>query len=431
MSLITDIYAREVLDSRGNPTVEVEVWTENDVMGRYLVPSGASTGAFEAVELRDGDKNRYMGKGVLNAVDNVNNILAEEIIGLDVFEQSYIDNTMIDLDGTPNKGKLGANAILGVSLAVAKAAAKEIGMPLFQYIGGINANVLPVPMMNILNGGEHADNNVDIQEFMVMPVGAKSFKEALRMGTEIFHTLKTVLKEKGLNTAVGDEGGFAPNLTSNEEALKTIVEAIEKAGYKPGEEIVLALDVAATEMYDEEKNNYNLKGEGRVLDLDGMIDYYEDLVEKYPIISIEDGLAEDDWEGWKKLTERLGDKIQLVGDDLFVTNTERLSKGIELGISNSILVKLNQIGTLTETLDTIEMAKINGYTAVISHRSGETEDTTIADLVVATNAGQIKTGAPSRTDRVAKYNQLLRIEEILDESAIYRGNDTFNNLINK
>ena len=431
MSLITDIYAREVLDSRGNPTVEVEVWTENDVMGRYLVPSGASTGAFEAVELRDGDKDRYMGKGVMDAVDNVNNILAEEIIGLDVFEQSYIDNLMIELDGTPNKSKLGANAILGVSLAVAKAAAEEIGMPLFQYIGGINANVLPVPMMNILNGGEHADNNVDIQEFMVMPVGAESFREGLRMGTEIFHTLKTVLKEKGLNTSVGDEGGFAPNLTSNEEALKTIVEAIEKAGYKPGEEVKLALDVAANEIYDEKNNNYNLKGEKRVLTVDEMIDYYEDLVEKYPIISIEDGLAEDDWDGWKKLTERLGEKIQLVGDDLFVTNTERLSKGIELGISNSILVKLNQIGTLTETLDTIEMAKSNGYTVVISHRSGETEDTTIADLVVATNSGQIKTGAPSRTDRVAKYNQLLRIEEMLFESAVYRGKDTFKNLQNK
>lgn len=431
MSLITDVYAREVLDSRGNPTVEVEVWTENDVMGRYLVPSGASTGAFEAVELRDGDKSRYMGKGVLNAVDNVNNIIAEEIIGLDVFDQAYIDSLMIELDGTPNKGKFGANAILGVSLAVAKAAAEELGMPLFQYIGGINANVLPVPMLNILNGGEHADNNVDIQEFMVMPVGEQNFREAIRMGAEIFHNLKSVLKEKGLNTAVGDEGGFAPNLSSNEEALKTIVEAIEKAGYKPGEEVKLALDVAATEMYDEEKNSYNLKGEGRVLSVEEMIDYYEDLVNKYPIISIEDGLAEDDWDGWKLLTERLGEKIQLVGDDLFVTNTERLSKGIELGISNSILVKLNQIGTLTETLNTIEMARTNGYTAVISHRSGETEDTTIADLVVATNSGQIKTGAPSRTDRVAKYNQLLRIEDMLGSSAVYRGKNAFYNLKNK
>ncbi len=431
MSIITDVYAREVLDSRGNPTVEVEVWTENNVMGRYLVPSGASTGAFEAVELRDGDMDRYMGKGVLKAVDNVNTIIAEEVIGESVFEQSYIDKLMIQLDGTDNKGKLGANAILGVSLAVAKAAAEELGMPLFQYIGGVNANVLPVPMLNILNGGEHADNNVDIQEFMIMPIGAESFREGLRMGAEIFHSLRSVLQEKGLNTSVGDEGGFAPNLKSNEEALKTIVEAIEKAGYKPGEEIVLALDVAATEIYDEKNNNYNLKGEDRVLSVEEMIDYYEEMVDKYPIISIEDGLAEDDWDGWKLLTERLGEKIQLVGDDLFVTNTERLSKGIEMNITNSILVKLNQIGTLTETLDTIEMAKANGYTAVISHRSGETEDTTIADLAVATNAGQIKTGAPSRTDRVAKYNQLLRIEEMLAENAVYRGRKTFYNLKNK
>lgn len=428
MSLITDVYAREVLDSRGNPTVEVEVWTENDSFGRALVPSGASTGAFEAVELRDGDKARYLGKGVLKAVDNVNTIIAEEVIGMDVFYQEEIDNLMIELDGTPNKGKLGANAILGVSLAVARAAANELGIPLYEYIGGINAKVLPVPMLNILNGGEHADNNVDIQEFMVMPVGAKNFKEAIRMGAEIFHNLKSVLKSKGLNTAVGDEGGFAPNLSSNEEALKTIVEAIEKAGYKPGEEVKLALDVAATEMYDEEKNVYNLKGEGRTLSVNEMIEYYEDLVNKYPIISIEDGLAEDDWDGWKLLTERLGKKIQLVGDDLFVTNTERLEKGIELGISNSILVKLNQIGTLTETLNTIEMAKMNGYTAVISHRSGETEDTTIADLVVAVNAGQIKTGAPSRTDRVAKYNQLMRIEDMLSGSGVYRGDKTFYNL---
>ncbi|CAK7056522.1 phosphopyruvate hydratase [Tissierella carlieri] len=428
MSIIVDVYAREVLDSRGNPTVEVEVWTEDGAFGRALVPSGASTGAFEAVELRDGDKGRFLGKGVMNAVDNVNNIIAEEVIGMDVFEQTAIDKLMIQLDGTPNKGKLGANAILGVSLAVARAAADELGMPLYQYVGGVNAKTLPVPMMNILNGGEHADNNVDIQEFMVMPVGAKSFREALRMGAEIFHNLKSVLKSKGLNTAVGDEGGFAPNLSSNEEALKTIVEAIEKAGYKPGEEIMLALDVAATEMYDEEKKVYNLAGEGRILTVDEMINYYEELVNKYPIISIEDGLAEDDWDGWKQLTERLGKKIQLVGDDLFVTNTERLNKGIDLGISNSVLVKLNQIGTLTETLDTIEMAKINGYTAVISHRSGETEDTTIADLAVAMNAGQIKTGAPSRTDRVAKYNQLLRIEDMLGEEAIYRGRKTFYNI---
>lgn len=428
MSIITDIYAREVLDSRGNPTVEVEVWTENDAFGRALVPSGASTGIFEAVELRDGDKERYLGKGVMKAVDNVNDIIAEEIIGMDVFEQTEIDKLMIELDGTPNKGKLGANAILGVSMAVARAAADELGMPIYQYIGGINAKVLPVPMLNILNGGEHADNNVDIQEFMVMPVGAPNFREALRMGTEIFHNLRAVLKSKGLNTSVGDEGGFAPNLSSNEEALKTIVEAIEKAGYKPGEDVMLALDVAASGMYDEDKKTYNLAGEGRVLSVEQMIDYYENLVNKYPIISIEDGLAEDDWDGWKLLTERLGKRIQLVGDDLFVTNTERLKKGIDLGITNSVLVKLNQIGTLTETLDTIEMARINGYTAVISHRSGETEDTTIADLVVATNAGQIKTGAPSRTDRVAKYNQLLRIEDMLGSSAVYRGKDTFYNL---
>jgi len=428
LSIIVDVYAREVLDSRGNPTVEVEVWTEDGAFGRALVPSGASTGAFEAVELRDGDKERFLGKGVMNAVDNVNNIIAEEVIGMDVFEQGAIDKLMIQLDGTPNKGKLGANAILGVSLAVARAAADELGMPLYQYVGGVNSKTLPVPMLNILNGGEHADNNVDIQEFMVMPVGAKSFREALRMGAEIFHSLKSVLKSKGLNTAVGDEGGFAPNLSSNEEALKTIVEAIEKAGYKPGEEIMLALDVAATEMYDEDKKIYNLTGEGRTLTVEEMIDYYEELVNKYPIISIEDGLAEDDWDGWKLLTERLGSKIQLVGDDLFVTNTERLSKGIELGIANSVLVKLNQIGTLTETLDTIEMAKINGYTAVISHRSGETEDTTIADLAVATNAGQIKTGAPSRTDRVAKYNQLLRIEDMLGEESVYKGRKTFYNI---
>ena len=428
MSIITDVYAREVLDSRGNPTVEVEVWTENEAFGRALVPSGASTGIFEAVELRDGDKSRYLGKGVLKAVDNVNNIIADEVIGMDVFEQASIDKLMIDLDGTANKGKLGANAILGVSLAVARAAADELGMPLYQYIGGITAKVLPVPMLNILNGGEHADNNVDIQEFMVMPVGAKSFREGLRMGTEIFHSLRSVLQSKGLNTSVGDEGGFAPNLSSNEEALKTIVEAIEKAGYKPGEEVVLALDVAASGMYDKDKKTYNLAGEGKVFTIEEMIDYYEELVSKYPIISIEDGLDEDDWDGWKLLTERLGKKIQLVGDDLFVTNTERLIKGIETNTTNSVLVKLNQIGTLTETLDTIEMAKINGFTAVISHRSGETEDTTIADLAVATNAGQIKTGAPSRTDRVAKYNQLLRIEDMLGDNAVYKGRDTFYNL---
>ncbi|NLY77505.1 MAG: phosphopyruvate hydratase [Tissierellia bacterium] len=428
MSLITDVYAREVLDSRGNPTVEVEVWTELDAYGRAIVPSGASTGAFEAVELRDNEKDRYLGKGVLKAVENVNNIIAEEIIGMDVFDQVGIDSLLIELDGTDNKGKLGANAILGVSLAVAKAAADELGIPLYQYIGGVNAKVLPVPMMNILNGGEHADNNVDIQEFMVMPVGAVNFREALRMGAEVFHNLKAVLKEKGLNTAVGDEGGFAPNLSSNEEALKTIIEAIERAGYEPGKDVVLALDVAATELYNQEKNIYVLAGEGRELTSDEMIGYYAELVEKYPIISIEDGLAEEDWDGWKKLTERLGNKIQLVGDDLFVTNTSRLKKGIELGVANSVLVKLNQIGTLTETLNTIEMAKTHGYTAVISHRSGETEDSTIADLAVATNAGQIKTGAPSRTDRTAKYNQLLRIEDMLGYVSEYRGKDVFYNI---
>lgn len=431
MSLITDIYAREVLDSRGNPTIEVEAWTENGAHGRAMVPSGASTGIFEAVELRDGDKGRYLGKGVETAVSNVNDIIADEVIGMEVFDQIAIDQLLIELDGTHNKGKLGANAILGVSIAVARAAADELGLPLYQYIGGVNSKTLPVPMMNILNGGEHADNNVDIQEFMVMPVGAENFKEALRMGAEIFHSLKSVLKSKGLNTAVGDEGGFAPNLTSNEEALATIVVAIEKAGYKPGEDIRLALDVAASGMYDEEKKTYTLKGEGRVLTVEEMVDYYVDLVNKYPIVSIEDGLAEDDWDGWKLLTEKLGDKIQLVGDDLFVTNTERLQKGIELGVANSILIKLNQIGTITETLDAIELAKVNGMTAVVSHRSGETEDSTIADLAVATNAGQIKTGAPSRTDRVAKYNQLLRIEDGLGSMSKYNGIKTFYNLNNK
>ena len=428
MSTIIDVYAREVLDSRGNPTVEVEVMTESGAFGRALVPSGASTGAFEAVELRDGDKSRFLGKGVETAVSNVNDIIAEELIGVSVFEQVEIDNFLIDLDGTDNKGKLGANAILGVSIAIAKTASDFIGMPLYQYIGGINAKVLPVPMMNILNGGDHADNNVDIQEFMVMPVGARNFKEALRMGTEIFHNLKAVLKEKGLNTSVGDEGGFAPDLSSNEEALSTIVKAIEKAGYKPGEEVMLALDVAATEIYDKETGIYTLEGEEKELDAGQMIEFYEELVEKYPIISIEDGLDENDWDGWKKLTDRLGEKIQIVGDDLFVTNTERLQKGIERGISNSILIKLNQIGTITETIDAIELAKTHGYTAVISHRSGETEDTTIADLAVALNAGQIKTGAPSRTDRVSKYNQLLRIEDELFDTAQYKGKDTFYNL---
>ena len=394
MSLIVDVYAREVLDSRANPTVEVEVWTEAGAFGRALVPSGASTGAFEAVELRDGDKSRYLGKGVLNAVNNVNELIAPEVVGMDVFDQVSIDQLLIELDGTPNKGKLGANAILGVSIAVARAAADELGMPLYQYIGGVNAKALPVPMLNILNGGGHADNNVDIQEFMVMPVGAPNFREALRIGAEVFHSLKAELLSKGLNTGVGDEGGFAPNLSSNEEALATIVKAIESAGYKPGVDVMLALDVAASEMYDKDRKVYKLEGEGKELTVDEMIDFYADLVDKYPIISIEDGLDEEDWDGWKALTDRLGDRVQLVGDDLFVTNTERLSKGIDLGVANSILIKLNQIGTITETLDAIELAKVHGYTAVISHRSGETEDTTIADLAVALNAGQIKTGAP-------------------------------------
>ena len=425
-TIIESIYAREILDSRGNPTVEVDVILEDGTLGRAAVPSGASTGAYEAVELRDEDKSRYLGKGVLKAVDNVNDVIAPEVIGMDATDQIGIDRLMIDLDGTPNKSKLGANAILGVSMAVAKAAAEALGLPLYQYLGGTNAKELPVPMMNILNGGKHADNNVDIQEFMVMPVGAGSFTDGLRMGVEIFHSLKAVLKGKGLNTAVGDEGGFAPNLKSNEEALKIIVEAIEKAGYKPGEDVLLALDVAATELYKDGK--YILEGEGVTKTVDEMIAFYQELTSKYPIVSIEDGLSEDDWEGWKKLTQTLGGKVQLVGDDLFVTNTERLARGIETTTGNSILVKVNQIGSLTETFEAIEMAKRAGYTAVISHRSGETEDVTIADIAVATNAGQIKTGAPSRTDRVAKYNQLLRIEEELDYLAVYRGRNTFYNL---
>ncbi len=424
---IMDVYARQVLDSRGNPTVEVEVVLNDGAMGRAIVPSGASTGAYEAVELRDGEKDYFLGKGVTKAVENVNDVIAPEIIGLDATDQVEIDQTLIELDGTPNKGNLGANAILGVSLAVAHAAANSLDLPLYKYVGGVNARTLPVPMMNILNGGEHADNNVDIQEFMVMPVGAIDFANALQMGAEIFHNLKKVLKEKGLNTAVGDEGGFAPNLGSNEEALKVIIEAIEKAGYTPGSDVRLALDVAATELLKED-GKYHLEGEGRVLTSDEMIDFYADLVDKYPIISIEDALGEDDWDGWKKLTDRLGKKVQLVGDDLFVTNTERLMRGIKEGIANAILIKVNQIGTLTETLEAIEMAKRAGYTAIISHRSGETEDVTIADLAVATNAGQIKTGAPSRTDRVAKYNQLLRIEEYLGEMSQYPGLDTFYNL---
>lgn len=426
MLTITDCFAREILDSRGNPTVEVEVTLACGAVGRAAVPSGASTGAFEAVELRDGDKDRYLGKGVETAVDNVNSIIAEEIIGLDAGAQAAIDTMLVTLDGTPNKGRLGANAILGVSLAVARASALGLGLPLYQYIGGINARTLPTPMMNILNGGAHADNNVDIQEFMVMPVGADSWREALRMSAEVFHALRAVLKEEGLATGVGDEGGFAPNLASNEEALQVIMRAIERAGYRPGEDIMLALDVAATEIY--EGGNYHLASENRSLSAEEMVDFYTDLIERYPIISIEDGLAEDDWDGWQLMTERLGAEVQLVGDDLFVTNTERLARGIENGIANSVLIKLNQIGTLTETLETIEMAKQAGYTTVISHRSGETEDTTIADLVVALNSGQLKTGAPSRSERVAKYNQLLRIEEGLGIAADYAGLYCFYNL---
>lgn len=430
MPFITEVYAREVLDSRGNPTVEVEVYTESGAFGRALVPSGASTGEYEAVELRDGDKGRYLGKGVLKAVENVNDIIAPALISEEysVLDQVGVDKAMIELDGSDNKGKLGANAILGVSMAIARAAADYLGVPLYQYLGGFNSKQLPVPMMNIVNGGAHADNNVDIQEFMVMPVGAPSFKEALRMGAEIFHSLKSVLKGKGLNTAVGDEGGFAPNLKSNEEALQTIIEAIEKAGYKPGEEVMLAMDVASSELYSKEDGKYHLEGEGVVKTSAEMVDWYAELVSKYPIISIEDGLDENDWEGHKLLTDRIGKKVQLVGDDLFVTNTKKLAEGIEKGIANSILIKVNQIGTLTETFDAIEMAKRAGYTAVISHRSGETEDSTIADIAVATNAGQIKTGAPSRTDRIAKYNQLLRIEDLLGETAQYNGIKSFYNL---
>ena len=429
MPIITHIQAREVLDSRGNPTVEVEVFTESGAFGRAIVPSGASTGEYEAVELRDGDENRYNGKGVLKAVDHVNEVIASEFEeNYSVLDQVVIDRALIELDGTENKGKLGANAILGVSMAVAHAAADYLDVPLYQYLGGFNAKQLPVPMMNILNGGEHADNNVDIQEFMIMPVGAESFRHALRMGTEIFHSLKSVLHGKGLNTAVGDEGGFAPNLASNEEALSTIIEAIEKAGYKAGEDILLAMDVASSEFYDKDQNNYYLAGEDIRKTSEEMVAWYEELCGKYPIVSIEDGLDENDWDGHKLLTERLGNKVQLVGDDLFVTNTDKLSRGIKEGIGNSILIKVNQIGTLTETFDAIEMAKRAGYTAVISHRSGESEDVTIADIAVATNAGQIKTGAPSRSDRVAKYNQLLRIEEQLFETAQYLGNDTIYNL---
>jgi len=425
---IVDVYARQILDSRGNPTVEVEVELEDGTVGRAAVPSGASTGIFEAVELRDNDKSVYMGKSVEKAVNNVNEIIAEELVGMNVFDQVAIDKVMLELDGTKNKSKLGANAMLGVSLACAKAAAEYLGISLYQYIGGVNAKVLPVPMMNILNGGSHADNNVDLQEFMIMPAGAQSFSEALRMCSEIYHTLKNILKNKGLSTGVGDEGGFAPDLKSNEEAIQVIVEAIEKAGYKAGEQVFIALDPASSEFYNTETKMYELKGEGRTLTPAEMADFYAELVEKYPIISIEDGMAEEDWEGWKLLTEKLGGKIQLVGDDLFVTNTERLAMGIERGVANSVLIKLNQIGTLTETLNTIEMAERAGYTAVVSHRSGETEDTTIADLVVAVNAGQIKTGAPARSERVTKYNQLLRIEEELGTMGEYRGLKAFYNL---
>ena len=426
MAMITEVYAREILDSRGNPTVEVEVILEDGAVGRAAVPSGASTGVHEAVELRDGDKDRYLGKGVTKAVDNVNDIIAEALIGLEATRQTEIDELLVRLDGTPNKGRLGANAILGVSMAVARAAASSVGLPLYLYLGGVAAKELPVPMMNILNGGEHADNNVDIQEFMIMPVGAKSFSEALRMNAEIYHNLKALLKEKGLSTALGDEGGFAPNLNNNAEAIEVILEAVVKAGYKPEEDIVIALDVASSEMYKDGK--YHFEGEGVVRTSEEMVDYLAELCEKYPIISIEDGLAEDDWDGWKLLTKKIGKKVQLVGDDLFVTNEARLVQGINKGVANAILIKVNQIGTLTETFNAIETAKRAGYTCIISHRSGETEDTTLADIAVAVNAGQIKTGAPARTDRVAKYNQLLRIEEDLGKAAKYNGKKVFYNI---
>ena len=426
MSIITQVYAREILDSRGNPTVEVEVILEDGTMGRAAVPSGASTGVHEAVELRDGDKKRYVGKGVMKAVENVNDIIAEALIGLDATRQIEIDELLIRLDETPNKAKLGANAILGVSMAVAKAAANYVGLPLYQYLGGTNAHELPVPMMNILNGGSHADNNVDIQEFMIMPVGAKSFSECLRMNVEIYHALKGILKAKGLSTGLGDEGGFAPNLESNAEALDVIMEAIAKAGYKAGKDIMLAMDVAASEFYKNGK--YHMLAEGAPKTSTQMVNYLADLVAKYPIISIEDGLAEDDWKGWAALTKKLGDKVQLVGDDLFVTNAARLQMGIDKGVANAILIKVNQIGTLTETFRAVELAKRHGYTAIVSHRSGETEDVTMSDIAVALNAGQIKSGAPARTDRVAKYNQLLRIEEDLGPAATYGGMEVFYNL---
>ena len=428
MALITSVYGREVLDSRGNPTVEVEVMLEDGSFGRAIVPSGASTGEFEAVELRDGDSDRYLGKGVTQAVAHVNNELADLLIGRDAIDQRGCDEAMIAADGTPNKGNFGANAILGCSLAIARAAADSAGLPLFAYLGGPNAHTLPVPMMNILNGGVHADNNVDFQEFMIMPVGAPDFKTALRWCTQVYHTLKGTLKAAGLSTGVGDEGGFAPDLKTNDEPFVYLMEAVRAAGFEPGVDFMFAMDPATSECYNRETGLYELKGEGRTLTSDQMVDYWEDLVSRYPIISIEDGLAEEDWEGWKKLTERIGNKVQLVGDDLFVTNTSRLKKGIETGAANAILIKVNQIGTLTETLDAIETAKRAGYTAVVSHRSGETEDTTIADLAVAVNAGQIKTGAPARTDRVAKYNQLLRIEDALGDSAEYLQKAAFYNI---
>ena len=428
MSMIIDVYGREVLDSRGNPTVEVEVTLESGAMGRAMVPSGASTGAFEAVELRDGDKDRYMGKGVQTAVEHVNTELADELVGYESDDQRAIDDAMIALDGTDNKGRFGANAILGVSLATARAAAEEAALPLYKYVGGPNAHLLPTPMMNILNGGVHADNNVDFQEFMIMPVGAETFAEALRWCAEIYHTLKKVLHDAGLGGGVGDEGGFAPNFKTNKEPLEYIMKACEAAGYKPGSDIMFARDPASTEFYNAETGKYVLAGEGRELSSDEMVDYWEALVNEFPIISIEDGMAEEDWDGWKKLTDRIGDRVQLVGDDLFVTNSQRLAKGIELGCANAILIKVNQIGSLTETLEAIELAKTHGYTCVMSHRSGETEDTTIADLSVACNTGQIKTGAPCRSDRVAKYNQLLRIEEELETQAVYAGMSAFYNI---
>lgn len=428
MGTIIDVFGREILDSRGNPTVEVEVVLDDYATGRAAVPSGASTGAFEAVELRDGDSERYLGKGTLKAVAHVNEDIADALIGMEADDQRGIDAIMLELDGTENKGNFGANAILGASLAVAKAAAESAELPLYKYVGGANANMLPTPMMNILNGGEHADNNVDFQEFMIMPVGATSFAEALRWCAEIYHTLKKVLHEAGLGGGVGDEGGFAPNFTTNEEPLKYIVEACEKAGYKPGSDIMFAMDPASTEFYNVETGKYVLAGEGRELTSAEMVDYWEALVQKYPIISIEDGMAEEDWDGWKALTDRIGDKVQLVGDDLFVTNPKRLAKGIELGCANAILVKVNQIGSLTEALEAVQMAKQAGYACIMSHRSGETEDVTIADLAVATNAGQIKTGAPCRSDRVAKYNQLLRIEEQLGDSGQYAGMKAFYNI---